>query len=75
MDCPLVIPSDVISISLTILIAAKVLRVMRILLTGSRQMLRHNALKTAAYRGTTQTHAAESDASDLPVPQFEQQAL
>jgi hypothetical protein len=64
----------VISIYFAVLIEAEMLRIERKPLTSSRQMLRHNAPKTAAWRRAIQTIAAEPDTSDLPVPQFEQEA-
>jgi hypothetical protein len=75
VGCRFVIHLEVIPISFAILIAAEVLRLERIPLTDLRQMLRHNPPKTAVCRESTQTRPAESDAPDLPVPQFEQEAL
>jgi uncharacterized protein YjeT (DUF2065 family) len=42
------------------------LRIERKPLTSSRQMLRHNAPKTAAWRRAIQTIAAEPDTSEKP---------
>jgi hypothetical protein len=71
----LVILSDVNSTYFAILIRAEVLRIERIPLTGSRQMLRHNQRpKDSSMPASYSTLAAEPDTPDLPVPQFEQEA-